>query len=306
MEAGLAVACWIPARKAASVDRMTALRAECGCENFPKLFTLSRVISLFPLRRPSSLPAMKLLRLPLIAALLLASTAFAAFSDSEKFSKNCPLSANGTFRLSNINGAVDVSVWDKNEILIEAVKRANSPEDLGRIHIEVEAQGNHVTVKSVHDKTGWFHSNVRGEVRYSIKVPAGATLEKIGCVNSTVTVSGVHGAVTLATVNGGIRATDLGGDARLETVNGSIHAQFAVVASGQQISAESVNGSCELSLPTDASAHVSLSTVNGSTACDFPITIERSGRHSLRGTIGTGSASVKAETVNGAVRIAKR
>ena len=249
---------------------------------------------------------MKFLRLPLIAALVLAHTALAAFSDSERFSKTCSLSANGTFRLSNINGPVDITVWDKSEVLTEAVKQANSPEDLARMHIEVDAQAERIAVKTVHEKTGWFHSNVRGEIRYTIKVPAGATLEKIGCVNSTVTVAGVRGAVTLATVNGSIRATDLGGDARLETVNGSIHAQFASVNGGQQIAAESVNGSCELTLPTDASAKVSLSTVNGSTKCELPITIEKSGRHSIRGTIGTGSASVKAETVNGGVRIAKR
>jgi len=249
---------------------------------------------------------MKFLRLPFIA-LVLASTAFAGFSESENFSQTCPLPANGTFRLSNINGAVDITVWDKNEVLIEAVKRANSPEDLARIHIEVDAQADRVAVKSVHDKAGFFFfDHVRGEVRYTIKVPAGVTLEKIGCVNSTVTVTGVRGAVTLATVNGGIHATDLGGDAHLETVNGSIRARFAAIASGQHIAAETVNGSCELALPTDASAHISLSTVNGGTSCDFPITIERSGRHSLRGTIGTGSASVKAETVNGSLRIAKR
>jgi len=249
---------------------------------------------------------MKILRLPFVAALLIASTAFAGYSVSENFSQTCPLPANGTVRLSNINGAVDITVWDKNEVSIEAVKRANDPEDLAHIHIEVEAQADRVAVKTVHDKTGWFSSNVRGEVQYTIRVPAGATLEKIGCVNSTVTVTGVRGNVTLATVNGGIRATDLGGDAQLETVNGSIRAQFATVNASQRIVAESVNGSCNLTLPADTSAHVSLSTVNGSTACDFPIAIEKSGRHSLRGTIGSGSASVKAVTVNGAVRIAKR
>ncbi len=248
---------------------------------------------------------MKLLRLPCLA-LLLASTAFAGFSESEKFSQTCPLPAHGTFRLSNINGAVEVVAWDKNEVQIEAVKRANSPADLARIHIEVDAQADHVAVKSVHDKTGWFTSNVRGEVHYTIKVPAGATLEKIGCVNSAITVTGVRGAVTLATVNGGIHATDLGGDVQLETVNGSIRAQFAAVAAGRHIAAESVNGSCELTLPADTNAHVALSTVNGSTRCDFPITIEQTSRHTLRGNIGTGAATIKAETVNGSVRIAQR
>lgn len=248
---------------------------------------------------------MKLLRLPFLA-LLLASTAFAGYSESEKFSQTHPLTANGTFKLSNVNGSVDIVAWDKNEVQIEAVKRANSDTDLARIHIEVEASGDRVAVKTVHEKTGWFSTNVRGEVRYTVKVPVGATLEKIGCVNSTVTVTGVHGNVALATVNGGIKATDLGGDAQLDTVNGSIRAQFTTVSASQRIVADSVNGSCELSLPTDTNAHIALSTVNGSTSCDFPITIEKSSRHSLRGKIGAGAATIKAGTVNGSVRIAQR
>ena len=247
---------------------------------------------------------MKSLRLPL-AFVALAASAFAAFSETEKFSQTCPLPANGAVRLSNINGAVDIVGWDKNEVLIEAEKSAKTPEELARIHIEVDPQSDRVVVKTVHDKAGLLRNDARGEVRYHLKVPAGAVLEKIASVNSTVTVSGIRGAVTVATVNGGIRASGLSADASLETVNGSVRAQFAVVTAGQHISAESVNGSCELSLPANAGAHLDLSSVNGSTSCDFPVTIEKSGRHSLRGNIGNGAASVKAETVNGGIRIAK-
>jgi len=249
---------------------------------------------------------MKSLRLPLLSALFTATAFAGMFSESEKFSHSYPLPANGTLRLSNINGSVEITAWDKNEVLVEAEKSAKTAEDLARIHIEVDPSSDRVTVKTVHDKTGFLFSNVRGEVRYHLTVPAGATLEKISSVNSTVTVSGVHGPVTLETVNGSIRASDLSSDAKLETVNGSIRAQFAAVAPSGHISVESVNGSCDLTLPADAGAHVDLSSVNGSTSCDFPITLEKAGRHSLRGNIGSGSASLKAETVNGGIRIAKR
>ncbi len=251
---------------------------------------------------------MKTLRLALFSTAFaaLAATAFAGYSESEKFSQSYPITANGALRLSNINGAVDITAWDKNEVLVEAEKLAQSTEDLARIHIEIEPKADSIAIKSVHDKTGFFKSDVRGEVRYHIKVPAGATLERIASVNSGLTISGVHGAVNLATVNGSIRASDLSSDAKLDTVNGSVRAQFETVTSGQHISIASVNGSCEVKLPADVGAHIELSSVNGSTSCEFPITLERGSRHSLRGDIGTGSASVRASTVNGGIKIAKR
>jgi DUF4097 and DUF4098 domain-containing protein YvlB len=245
-------------------------------------------------------------------ALLLAfvsSTALAVaksetYSASETFSQSYPLAVTGSVRLANINGSIEITAWDKNEVFVEAEKRAKNPEDLARIHIEVEAQPDHLAIGTVHDKVGFlFGSDIRGEVRYKVKVPVGAKLEKISGVNSVLTVSDVHGAVTLQTVNGTIRASGLAGDARIETVNGSVTARFSEVSANQSIEVESVNGSCQVFLPKDVSARISLASVNGSTSCDFPITLERSTRRALRGTIGSGAIAVKASTVNGSVKL---
>ena len=76
-------------------------------------------------------------------------------------------------------------------------------------------------------------------------------------------------------------------------------------AANQRISTDSVNGACKLTLPAGAGAHIDLSTVNGSTRCDFPVTIEKSSRSTLRGTIGGGGATIKADTVNGSIHLVK-
>lgn len=227
-----------------------------------------------------------------------------SYKSSEKLSRSFPISASGTLRLSNINGSVEINTWDKNEVSLEAEKRARSDEDLERIHVEIEAQPNAINITTVHDKTGFlFGSDIRGEVRYKLKVPATVKLEKISAVNSALIVQGVRGGCKLQTVNGSIQASGLAGDARIETVNGTISARFAEVSSSQEIEIESVNGSCNVYLPKDIGAKVSLASVNGSTSCDFPITLERSSRRSLRGTIGSGAIALKASTVNGSVRL---
>jgi DUF4097 and DUF4098 domain-containing protein YvlB len=225
------------------------------------------------------------------------------YSAAEKFSQTYPLSANGTVQLSNVNGTVDIVAWDKSEVALEAEKRAPDADALARIHLKIDAGPDRLVVTTEHEKTSWFGHSVRGEVHYQLKVPAGISLEKIAVVNAGITVKGVRGAVRLETVNGGIRATNLAGDARLKTVNGGITAAFDVLAAGQSISADSVNGACELTLPKDAGAQLDLSSVNGGTRCSFPITLEQSGRHRLRGTVGGGGATIKVQTVNGGISV---
>jgi hypothetical protein len=43
---------------------------------------------------------------------------------TEEFHQTYPLSATGRVALSNINGSVKISAWDRNEVKVDAVKRA--------------------------------------------------------------------------------------------------------------------------------------------------------------------------------------
>lgn len=250
---------------------------------------------------------------------LLASIAFAflaaacahadSYSFKEPFTKSSPFNAQGTLTVENVNGSVTVRTWDKNEILIEGEKSAKTEEELQRIDLTMAVSESRAQLKVRLPKRtdGWFGGNsIRASVRFTITVPATATLENVETVNSSVTIAGVHGAVHAETVNGGIHATDLGGDARLETVNGSIRADFATLAQGQRVSFETVNGQIAARLPKDAGFELHSSVVNGHIDCDFPIQLSKGHRRTLNGTIGNGGASVEAETVNGSISIEQR
>jgi hypothetical protein len=43
--------------------------------------------------------------------------------------------------------------------------------------------------------------------------------------------------------------------------------------------------------------------MNGRIHCDLPITVERARRHSLRGTIGGGTATLSLDSMNGVLNI---
>jgi DUF4097 and DUF4098 domain-containing protein YvlB len=241
---------------------------------------------------------------PLAAGLLLAGAVRG--SVTETITQNYPLTAEGTVALSNINGDVTIKAWDKNEVAIEAVKKAENAGDLAKIHVKIEAGPNRIVIKSDHEKTGILPgSRVRGEVRYLLRVPAGAALKEIESVNSTIKVDGVRGPVNLRSVNGGVHASGLHAAAELHSVNGGIFAEFDGLPADVHVSCETVNGGVEVALPAGAGAEVDASTVNGGVHSALPITIESSGRGSIRGTLGAGGSTLKLRSVNGGVTIRK-
>ncbi len=243
--------------------------------------------------------------LSLLAGSVLAAAASAAVT--EKFSQTYPLAADGSIHLDNVNGSVEIIAWDKAEVALEAVKKARDDEALSHLHLKIESSPTRLSIKTEYEKKWKFWENARAEVRYKLMVPAGVSLDKIDVVNSSIRVTGVKGSVNLDSVNGSIEADGLAGAGRFDTVNGSITASYAAMpASSDDISLDTVNGSCTLKLPAGASFKLDADTVNGHVSCDFPITLEKSGRHKLRGTVASGANKVKLDSVNGGLTVAKR
>src|SRR5215208_6832715 len=81
-------------------------------------------------------------------AIALSATAHAGEKLRDEFHKSYPLSADGRVSLQNLNGAVKVIGWDKNEIQIDAVKTADTKEKLDEARIEIDAQPSLVKIKT--------------------------------------------------------------------------------------------------------------------------------------------------------------
>jgi len=229
------------------------------------------------------------------------------YSADEKFSETHPFAADGEVILSNVNGDVTFRTWDRAEIKIEGEKHAKTDEELKLIGLTIDANPTVVTIKTKFPKrsAGFFGGEtIRARVTFTLTLPTNARLRKVETVNGGIAIDGVGGTVNAESVNGRITASGLRADATLKTVNGPIHATFAGVARGQKISVRTVNGPSTISLPKDVSLKLDAETVNGGIDCDFPIQLDGTrGRRQLRGTIGGGDATLKAETVNGGIRV---
>lgn len=245
----------------------------------------------------------------LLLASSLVATTLASAEVTQTIEETHPFKRDAVVRVSNINGSIDITTWDKEEVSIVAVKKGKTQEDLDRITVIIEARSDRLVIDTKHERGAWWQfwkNSTNGGVNYTLRVPAAVTLEEIETVNSGVKIDGVTGTVRAKTVNGSVELRGLAATASLETVNGRVVAEFVRVPDDARINLESVNGACEITLPSDANAHINASTVNGGIHSDLPITTTKSTKRSLEGTLGSGGARIALSTVNGGVQIRGR
>jgi hypothetical protein len=211
-----------------------------------------------------------------------------------------PLAATGEFSLENTNGSVRLAAWDEARVRIEAVKRARSERALEDLKVEIEGEGDRVSVRTRYPRPHWMGG--AGSVEYRVSVPRGARV-RVTNVNGRVEVDGVLGSVHASTVNGSVDLTGVGGALEVSAVNGSVEADVARVDPSGRNELHTTNGSVRLTLPRDTSADVAAHTVNGSVGCDFDLADVSKSRRKIEGRIGTGGARFELATVNGSAHI---
>ena len=221
---------------------------------------------------------------------------------TQDFHRTVPLSANGRISLDNINGNVEITGWDRNEVQIDAVKKARDQQRLDEARIEVNAGSDSVEIKTRYPE-GRTNNNP-ASVYYELHVPRNARLDRINLVNGALTVQKVSGEVIANLVNGKLHVDDLAGEADLSTVNGGIEANYASLNNVRDINLKSINGSIELGLPDSPNAQIKASTVSGGIRSDFPLEVHGGyvGKN-LTGTLGAGGTSIKLSNVNGSIHI---
>jgi DUF4097 and DUF4098 domain-containing protein YvlB len=239
-----------------------------------------------------------------LGALMVSAFAITATAQvTEDFHRTVPLSSNGRVSLGNINGNVTITGWERNEVQIDAVKKARDQQRLDEARIEVDASSDSVQIKTKYPDGR--NNNNPATVTYELHVPRTARLDHIDLVNGSLEVSQVSGEIDAELVNGKTDIRDLSGRLNVSAVNGAIVANFRTLDNVKDIRLKSVNGSINLGLPSSPNADVSVSTVNGGITTDYPLQVQgKFMGHHLDGKLGSGGTRIEISNVNGAVRIA--
>ena len=93
---------------------------------------------------------MKLRLLAFLASALFASALARAenYPCSESFSQTVPFNPNGEITLQNVNGAIEIRTWDKNEVRIEGEKNAKTDEELKLIALSIDTSPSLVAIQA--------------------------------------------------------------------------------------------------------------------------------------------------------------
>lgn len=227
---------------------------------------------------------------------------------TEEFHQTYALTADGRIELDNINGPVHISSWDQNAVKVDAVKYADTKERLDEAKIEIDSGKDYLSIRTKYpdhnNNWNWGSHNNPASVEYTLTVPRAARLDEIKLINGSLDLAGVSGEVRASCINGRLEAKNLAGRAKLATINGSLNAHFDQL-SGSWVELNSVNGSVDLTIPSDAKAEIEANTVSGGIHNDFGlhVTNHRFVGHDLRGELGSGGTHIKLNNVNGRIEI---
>jgi DUF4097 and DUF4098 domain-containing protein YvlB len=231
----------------------------------------------------------------------------------EEFHQNYPLALTGRVSLENINGDVQIKVWDRAAVQVDAVKKAYRKDRLAEATIEVNATEENIRIKTEYPdgpqnfRSGNGRYDNPATVEYSLTVPRRSVLESIELINGSIDIDAVEGNVKASSINGRLNARGLMGEARLSTINGPLNASFNQLDETKPISLGSVNGSVTLVIPSNSNASVRAGTVHGGISTDFALKVKDGEYvgHSMDGQLGTGGPRIKLGNVNGGIRITR-
>jgi DUF4097 and DUF4098 domain-containing protein YvlB len=210
------------------------------------------------------------------------------------------LGPNGRVTIQNLYGDVRITAWDRDEVLVEAIKRAPDPRRLGDAQIIVDSTSGQL---SIHTQYAGADADRPASVEYRITVPRATNLDNVKLVNGGLSITGVAGPIKASAINGNIRAERLEGQADLSTVNGRLDADFERISPQNPISLTSINGPIALSLPAGAGANLMASNTTGGIESDFGRVCRVSGGHRLRTMVNRGGAPIRVRNVNGGIGI---
>lgn len=217
-----------------------------------------------------------------------------------EFRQAYALNPNGRVVVQNLYGDVQIVAWDRDQVLVEAVKKSSDPRQIEDARIVVDSSSSMVSIR-----TQYAGSDAErpASVDYRIMVPRTANLENVKLINGGLSISGVAGPVKASSVNGSIRAERLAGQAELSTINGKLEAGFQKVSRANPIHLTSVNGAIQLSIPPTAGAVLNAKNLSGGIDSEFGRPWRGTDGHRLKALVNQGGAQIHVHNVNGGISI---
>jgi hypothetical protein len=239
-----------------------------------------------------------------VAAVLAGAAVGAGAAEARSVQRQVTADPRGQVIINNVNGSIDVSVWDRPEVWANADLLGD---DLG---LEVTSGGGNTRVLITGYEShrlglfGMFSDSGDNAARLTVRVPRMSGLD-VNAVSAQVHSAGVLGVQRLQSVSGDIRAQLAAADAEVKTVSGDIVLQGN--GQGSHVTASSVSGDVTLN---HGSGDLQATSISGSLQVSLDpaqslLLRTTSGDISLGGALARG-VSVTADTISGHVSMQAR
>jgi hypothetical protein len=229
-----------------------------------------------------------------LAGFIATALALAQPAGADTIERRSPADPRGAVEIVNVSGEVQVSGWDKPEILVSA-ETGSSIEQL-----EIKSEGPRTLIKVVLPKG----RSTSGPADLSVRIPRDSSLS-VNTISASQTIDNVRGAQRLQAVSGSINTQAWAGDFEAKTVSGDLTVKGhggaglarATTVSGDMILHNMVN-------------ELEINTVSG----DMEVTAEQLSRARIKTTNGDvdlittlmRDARIEAEAINGELRFQLR
>jgi DUF4097 and DUF4098 domain-containing protein YvlB len=227
--------------------------------------------------------------------------------------------------LSTFDGSINVNTWDRAEVMVRIEKRAVDKAGADRIQVTAEQRGDEILLRVEDSDHSGFNGffNRRG-ARLLVTVPVHARIDAT-TGDGRVGVQAVQGDLRVRTGDGSIRIQGVRGTIDASSGDGSIEIDGAI----DQLQAKSGDGHVRVraASPIAASATWDISTGDGSVIVELPGSsgaqldattgdgrvridgltldgpIERKGRRSAHGRIGSGGGRIVIKSGDGSITV---
>jgi hypothetical protein len=218
-----------------------------------------------------------------------------------------PLSPDATFRLTGINGHIDITgVVGADSVSVAAMRRveadSQSEADAHLPDLQVEVVASSATELIVSTVQPQHSDGLNYTVNYTVTVPATVLVDVVQA-NGEVDIRSLTSPLDVSSANGRIEVHDCTADVDVDLGNGEIEAELAPT-DGSDVTLRVANGTIDLDLAATTSAELSADASNGKiTIRGLSLEASLQTPQSVRGILGDGAGRVTLSVANGTIEV---
>lgn len=245
-------------------------------------------------------------------------------SYTETVEKRFAVSGAPTLHISTFDGTVDVSAWDRPEILVTVEKIGADKAATDRMELSVSQEGDRVTVDvrephrgGVNWTVGPFTAHVRVSMPAHARVEASTGDGRVAVrdIIGDLLVRTGDGAIRLEHVNGGVDATSGDGSIDIDGVlttlklrsgDGRLRVRTTGSSATGDWEVSTGDGSVVVEVPEGFAANLDALTGDGRVRVDgleFSGQLDRDDRTRARGTLGAGGGRISIRSGDGGITV---